>query len=268
MSRQVLVLDSGENRPGVRAFTLIELLVVVAIIALLIAILLPSLARAREQAKRSACGANLHGMGQALLTYATANGDQMPQFGRIDGGMGPGGGGWMWDVPIAWRDTMVSSSQTYDASAILADSTGSNLDTQKNANNRRLLYCPSNLVQNDPGLVNFARTRAPPFAVLGYVVLTRRIQVTGAGIIDDSPLNPPSNNYSGAVTWISKTTTVYSDFVARQQWELVHEASWQHEGRTRSSKNYPRDRWNPEPGKWNRHPLRRHRGWLDRRYAH
>ena len=52
------------------AFTLIELLVVVAIIALLIAILLPSLARAREAAKRGACGSNLKTVSTACKTYA------------------------------------------------------------------------------------------------------------------------------------------------------------------------------------------------------
>ncbi|HVS72961.1 MAG TPA: prepilin-type N-terminal cleavage/methylation domain-containing protein [Phycisphaerae bacterium] len=51
-------------------FTLIELLVVVAIIALLISILLPSLARARDQAKKTACASNLHQLGIALSTYA------------------------------------------------------------------------------------------------------------------------------------------------------------------------------------------------------
>lgn len=53
-----------------RGFTLVELLVVVSIIALLIAILLPSLKRARENAKRIKCGANIRAIAQAALTYA------------------------------------------------------------------------------------------------------------------------------------------------------------------------------------------------------
>lgn len=59
-------------------FTLIELLVVVAIIALLIAILLPGLARAREASKRVACGQNLKGIASAAKTYALDNEDYWP----------------------------------------------------------------------------------------------------------------------------------------------------------------------------------------------
>jgi len=55
-----------------RAFTLIELLVVIAIIALLMAILLPALRRARDQAKEVVCKNNLRQVGFAANFYAEA----------------------------------------------------------------------------------------------------------------------------------------------------------------------------------------------------
>lgn len=62
----------SERRSGSRwlAFTLIELLVVVAIIALLIAILLPALNRARDQGKQVLCLTNMKTMGEAAHFYA------------------------------------------------------------------------------------------------------------------------------------------------------------------------------------------------------
>ncbi len=56
-------------RPRPAAFTLIEVLVVVSIIALLVAILLPSLQRARRQARWTACLNNLHQISVALYSY-------------------------------------------------------------------------------------------------------------------------------------------------------------------------------------------------------
>lgn len=52
-----------------RAFSLIELLVVISIIAVLLAILLPALPRVMDAGRRSACSANLRGVGQAIELY-------------------------------------------------------------------------------------------------------------------------------------------------------------------------------------------------------
>ncbi|QNN22321.1 DUF1559 domain-containing protein [Planctomycetales bacterium ZRK34] len=60
-----------------KAFTLIELLVVVSIIALLIAILLPSLSKAREVAKNAVCMTHQRQLGLALTMYANSYRDRM-----------------------------------------------------------------------------------------------------------------------------------------------------------------------------------------------
>lgn len=61
------------HRSGRLAFTLIEVLVVVAIIALLTAILLPSLSRVRFQAKLLTCQSRLHDLGTSSLMYANVS---------------------------------------------------------------------------------------------------------------------------------------------------------------------------------------------------
>ncbi|MHC4557717.1 MAG: type II secretion system protein [Planctomycetota bacterium] len=67
---------------GKRAFTLIELLVVIAIIALLLAILMPSLRRARDQAKGVTCRNNLKQVGLAFTLYTDDNEGKFPQEWR------------------------------------------------------------------------------------------------------------------------------------------------------------------------------------------
>src|SRR5215213_9598060 len=59
-------------------FTLVELLVVIGIMAVLIGVLLPVLGRAREQVNSTRCLSNLRQLGQAMLIYANAYQDRLP----------------------------------------------------------------------------------------------------------------------------------------------------------------------------------------------
>jgi prepilin-type N-terminal cleavage/methylation domain-containing protein/prepilin-type processing-associated H-X9-DG protein len=136
------MFDQGHtNRRGRGGFTLVELLVVVGIISVLIAILLPAMARAREQAKIVNCASNLRNLGQALLMYAGENKGRIPQHS----GANPV---WLWDVPLATRDAIVNKGAA-----------------------RATLYCPSFPDQDVDELWNFN----PSYAVLGYVFMGRRL---------------------------------------------------------------------------------------------
>ena len=72
-----------------KGFTLVELLVVIGIIAVLVAMLLPALNKAQEQARRTACLSNMHQIGLAMIMYANDNKGFVPpryRLGRPTGG--------------------------------------------------------------------------------------------------------------------------------------------------------------------------------------
>jgi prepilin-type N-terminal cleavage/methylation domain-containing protein/prepilin-type processing-associated H-X9-DG protein len=75
-------LTKGNRRSSIKraGFTLVELLVVISIIALLLAILMPALTKARRQAQSVVCRSNLRQIGVGILMYAQNNQDTPPPY--------------------------------------------------------------------------------------------------------------------------------------------------------------------------------------------
>jgi len=137
------MLRHEANGYGKHGFTLVELLVVIGIIALLVAILVPTLNQAKEQALRTKCAAALHNVAASITIYANDNKGKLPQH--------KGGGYWLWDIPFPTRDALL-----------------------KNGNSRHTLYCAASTVQpndqNDDWLWNYNGG----YCVSGYMWMMKR----------------------------------------------------------------------------------------------
>lgn len=176
-----------KNRLG---FTLIELLVVIAIIAILAAMLLPALSKAKEKAWRINCMSNLRQVGIANMVYASENGDNLPQ-GTLQG-----------DWPH--------------------DMSKTNVDLMMNAGaNRKVFYCAGTLSiikGDDSRWWDFTTTRR----VLGYSFFTKRtstdnrVGINGCFFIGKTTeTNRPTEAVIVSDEILSKTQTPPYDFVVK-----------------------------------------------------
>jgi prepilin-type N-terminal cleavage/methylation domain-containing protein/prepilin-type processing-associated H-X9-DG protein len=77
-----------------RAFTLIELLVVIAVVAMLLGVLLPALARARAMAMKVVCAARMGQIATAFHSYAVCNQDRIPAASKVMTVSDP----WIWSL--------------------------------------------------------------------------------------------------------------------------------------------------------------------------
>ncbi len=87
-------MNSSFVRAPRTAFTLIELLTVIAIIAILASMLLPSLSRAREMARRTSCASNMRQLGLGVMQYTQDYDERLPI--AAVGATGAGQGGWVY----------------------------------------------------------------------------------------------------------------------------------------------------------------------------
>jgi len=156
---------------GAPAFTLVELLVVIGIIAVLMAVLLPVLGKARREANRTFCLNNIRNMQLAQVQYSNDNRGYLVQAGLAHGQT-------MMDDGVSWINTL----QRYYR--------GSNVESNTATNPSITVRCPSDVSPHWPGGATVPQSNPPGYRRTSYginIFLDRELCPWGPGQEIESP---------------------------------------------------------------------------------
>ncbi len=199
------------HAPGRRGgFTLIELLVVIGILALLVGLLMPSLGRAKQLARRAVCGSNLHQVSLGFAVYRQMYDDAWPCTKKD-----PVAGQtyWLW-MGRGWRAMMAPIFQTkidkFNPSVLLCPGDAANRDKFEATS-----YSYSMSFYHSPDQINTLNAKADTYSNPQDSIVQREsnVKYPGAKILagDWTANHPAVPNDPGWWTWAGARNYLFAD---------------------------------------------------------